>query len=112
MIRRSALISAVCWSVLLGPALCGGGIMDHACGCSPQTCSNESDCDTGPCAQMRKVTHERPRIKIESLTPTPAARTGSSGAAEETGPPVEPSSCSVSGSRVLAAYDSDIPLLL
>ena len=109
---RSLPILVTCWPVLLAPALCGGGLVDHACGCSPQTCSHESDCDADPCAQMRKVTHQRPRIKIESLAPTQAARTGSIEATGKIGLPVERSSCSGSGSRVLAAYDSDIPLLL
>ena len=57
MFRDFALLFLV-WTVLLGPALCVGGLMEHACDCEGVVevdCEHEDACATDPCAPLLRV---------------------------------------------------------
>jgi hypothetical protein len=71
MSSRQAVIAAVLWAILLGPAACLGGVLDHACPSCPETsCGHEDECVSDPCntllvpvSAMRSVedgAHEAP----------------------------------------------------
>lgn len=43
------------WSLFAGPALCMGGVLEHACDCGVESdleCSHEDSCADDPCASV------------------------------------------------------------
>lgn len=43
------------WALLMGPALCIGGLLEHACGCGDECsaeCQHEDSCPDDPCASV------------------------------------------------------------
>ena len=54
MARLSASLLLI-WTLLLGPALCMGELLEHACDCgSEETCEHEDSCAQDPCGSLAK----------------------------------------------------------
>lgn len=104
------LMLATCLWTLLAPALCGGGLIAHACDCGPGICSHEDDCDHDPCeADFLRPTgapdgpgSAQPGVAIcpplPSLPTAPAEAGRGSCRATQRAP-------------ALATHESDLPLL-
>jgi hypothetical protein len=66
MARLTATILMV-WTLLLGPALCMGEVLEHACDCDHDVeCEHEENCTTDPCSDVIRW-----REASESLEPAP-----------------------------------------
>ncbi len=53
MDRRTAVIVLALVALLVIPALCLGGTMDHPCECIAASCGHEVGCGTDPCSLVR-----------------------------------------------------------
>ncbi len=54
MARITASLLLV-WALLLGPALCLGGLLEHACDCGEDIqCQHEESCADDPCASVTR----------------------------------------------------------
>jgi hypothetical protein len=54
MARFSAIL-LFAWSLLLGPALCMGGMLDHDCPCDVEAqCEHEDTCADDPCETLSR----------------------------------------------------------
>ena len=53
MDRRTAVILLALLALLVIPAVCLGGAMDHPCGCTAAFCGHEVGCGSDPCSPLR-----------------------------------------------------------
>jgi hypothetical protein len=85
--RTVAILLAIVVLVLL-PALCLGGLLEHACGCDAGACGHEGDCASDPCADTIARGGELDNVlglpapeQIGSVTPVAVASALAFGAA-------------------------------
>ncbi len=78
MFGQAIVILAAAWAVFLGPTLCTGGVLSHACDCVPtQTCGHEPDCTADPCGQVLAPRDDTGRAACDgaaAVPPSAAAR--------------------------------------
>ena len=56
------------WALLLGPALCVGGLLEHACECGSEIsveCQHEDSCPDDPCAPLVRAEDQDAQANFE-----------------------------------------------
>ena len=114
MFGRVSLSIVIAWAVLLGPALCAGGVLAHECSScpQPQSCHHEPGCGEDPCTTILA-----PRHDPSPTLPAPAATTPPPPAAVVV--PTEAPAAGIlpdrikppSAARPSRYFDSSLPLL-
>lgn len=61
---RTSIIAVACWTLLLVPVLCMGGVLIHACACtSEESCTHEDHCESDPCADSIRPSEGTPDLE-------------------------------------------------
>lgn len=58
VMARSLALLLLGWALFMAPALCAGGLLEHACGCESETevrCDHEETCATDPCSPLVRI---------------------------------------------------------
>lgn len=56
------------WALLLGPALCVGGLIEHTCACENESdagCEHEESCPDDPCASVVRLEERDAQAELE-----------------------------------------------
>lgn len=107
---RTAILAA-CWTFLLAPILCGAGMLEHPCDCSPAGCSRESDCATDPCDQVVARKDDAPHADAATCLAATPVVPEPVGAEPSAGVGLALSWAGLEPAHSRLIHDSDLPLL-
>lgn len=98
--KRFTATLVLLWALVLGPALCAGGLMEHACDCGHESdveCEHEDSCPDDPCATAVRTEEQDALAEFEFSAPRIAVAILALEAAENpscwsgsAGPPLRP----------------------
>lgn len=58
------------WALFVGPALCAGGLLEHACDCDHEAlCQHEDACSDDPCAPLTAPQQRTVATSFEQQAP-------------------------------------------